>query len=338
MVWISATVQLMTTPFAVFDLHFCPQSYGLPSKFGIATSTGSLALYSIAFSSDNLGESQAETPVISHTQTLQLFPKDLLITFFAWHPTLENIVGVTLSTGEVKLCSLNPYNGDQLWSRRLQQIYPIMSLPSHDLEAWFIAFASGGQGAFSGGDDSALKFSPLPDGEKILKLADPEGGDASTFGSWEEERETGSGSQWTDKRSHGAGVTAILPLVGNILLTGSYDDHVRVLDCLPIGRRRVLLEENLEGGVWRLKLMHQRSDPNDSSTMVFRVLASCMHAGSHVIDITKQDDVWNLEVKFKFEEHKSMNYGSDFQPVDEDGQSSIVSTSFYDRLVCLWRI
>jgi diphthamide biosynthesis protein 7 len=40
----------------------------------------------------------------------------------------------------------------------------------------------------------------------------------------------------------------------------------------------------------------------------------------------------------KFEEHKSMNYGSDSQPgVDGKGRRTVISTSFYDRLLCLWR-
>lgn len=41
----------------------------------------------------------------------------------------------------------------------------------------------------------------------------------------------------------------------------------------------------------------------------------------------------------KFEEHKSMNYGSDVQPVDigrEAGKRVVVSTSFYDKLTCVW--
>lgn len=42
--------------------------------------------------------------------------------------------------------------------------------------------------------------------------------------------------------------------------------------------------------------------------------------------------VWSFDVLAKFEEHKSMNYGSDVQP----STGMIVSTSFYDKLMCLW--
>ena len=64
-----------------------------------------------------------------------------------------------------------------------------------------------------------------------------------------------------------------------------------------------------------------------------------MHAGSRVVRLCKgqhREREWTFEVVAKFEEHQSMNYGSDVQP--GDGQlKSIVSTSFYDKLLCLWQ-
>lgn len=39
----------------------------------------------------------------------------------------------------------------------------------------------------------------------------------------------------------------------------------------------------------------------------------------------------------KFEEHESMNYGSDVQPGSRGREKTIVSTSFYDKRMCLWR-
>jgi len=101
------------------------------------------------------------------------------------------------------------------------------------------------------------------------------------------------------------------------------------------------------------------------------VLASCMHAGSRIVKVRQcldqgfededgddgdgdgnGDEVgrWEIDVLAKFEEHASMNYGSDVQPSfsstesdDADGTGmrtrtrTVVSTSFYDRLMCLWR-
>jgi len=66
-----------------------------------------------------------------------------------------------------------------------------------------------------------------------------------------------------------------------------------------------------------------------------------MHAGARIVRIQADDDKgdWSIEVLAKFEEHKSMNYGSDAQPEASgySGPRTIVSTSFYDKLLCLWR-
>lgn len=49
-----------------------------------------------------------------------------------------------------------------------------------------------------------------------------------------------------------------------------------------------------------------------------------------------------FELLATFEENESMNYGSDFQPKREGGEEkarefTVVSTSFYDKRVCLWK-
>lgn len=48
-----------------------------------------------------------------------------------------------------------------------------------------------------------------------------------------------------------------------------------------------------------------------------------------------------FEVLATFEENESMNYGSDVQPRKENGEDkgdlTVVSTSFYDKRVCLWK-
>ena len=75
----------------------------------------------------------------------------------------------------------------------------------------------------------------------------------------------------------------------------------------------------------------------------YTLLASCMHAGSRIVRLGRSADgsgEWAFSVLAKFEEHKSMNYGSDVQPVQrgqEGGQRTIVSTSFYDKLMCVWQ-
>lgn len=78
----------------------------------------------------------------------------------------------------------------------------------------------------------------------------------------------------------------------------------------------------------------------DTNNKSYTLLASCMHAGSRIVRITRSEaDEWSFDVLARFEEHKSMNYGSDVQPVrsgEESGKRTIVSTSFYDKLMCVW--
>ena len=61
-----------------------------------------------------------------------------------------------------------------------------------------------------------------------------------------------------------------------------------------------------------------------------------MHAGTRIVRLCKGEDGWSFKVVGKFEEHESMNYGTDVQP-DSGNVKTIVSTSFYDKLLCLWK-
>lgn len=147
-------------------------------------------------------------------------------------------------------------------------------------------------------------------------------------------------------RQHDAGVTAILPLAidsrtgGRLIVTGSYDDHIRLftihdLDTTYGMRKMQLLADcNLGGGVWRLDLIDDQAGSSGNS---IRILASCMHAGARVIEFRVNEiGDWTCMVLARFEEHKSMNYGSDYRRTDQVGPLKVISTSFYDRLLCLW--
>ena len=71
-------------------------------------------------------------------------------------------------------------------------------------------------------------------------------------------------------------------------------------------------------------------------TLSLVILASCMHVGARVLRLSKADgEPWTFEILARFEEHQSMNYGSDAQP-SAGHKKSIISTSFYDKLLCLW--
>lgn len=92
--------------------------------------------------------------------------------------------------------------------------------------------------------------------------------------------------------------------------------------------------------------------PNNNSSASYTLLASCMHAGSRIVRLDRRrssdsegSDEWGFEVLARFEEHESMNYGSDVRPLvvgdaggGEKEKRTVVSTSFYDRLMCVWRV
>ena len=66
-----------------------------------------------------------------------------------------------------------------------------------------------------------------------------------------------------------------------------------------------------------------------------------MHAGSRVLRLQSDGDgTWQFDVIAQFTEHQSMNYASDFQPCSgEEGRTrTVVSTSFYDKLLCVWKV
>lgn len=208
----------------------------------------------------------------------------------------------------------------------------------HPLEAWTVACSSELQDGlprclYSGGDDSALCTRNLGREDSTISY-EPMGRDA---------------------KSHGAGVTAIRPLSiagntdGDLLLTGSYDEYLRVYD--TANRPHVLAEEKLGGGVWRLKLLSfsESCDRSANGTATslevsITVLASCMHAGVRVLRVSRDAaGQWSIKILAKFEEHESMNYASDVQPSSKTANGEVpdgivcVSTSFYDRKLCVWR-
>lgn len=256
--------------------------------------------------------------------------EDILFLQCNWHPTLRDTIAVTASNGTARILYL-----DAEWKIKGFHDLDIQNT----LEAWSIALSppsaipnqeESAVSVYCGGDDSAMRYTSCswkPDGEL----------------------DTPYGNPMTIQGQHDAGVTAILPLPlftagnGRLVVTGSYDEYLRVFSIHDLhtsfGARRVelLADARLGGGVWRLDVIDMHS--SEKMTRV-RILASCMHAGSRVVEICHKDDLgWDCRVLARFEEHKSMNYGSDSMPVNEgveDGRLRCVSTSFYDRLLCLW--
>ncbi|KEQ99472.1 hypothetical protein AUEXF2481DRAFT_972 [Aureobasidium subglaciale EXF-2481] len=300
------------TPYAILDLHFSPHD---PTLLAVAGSTGCVQLFRFSPSSSS----------ISPLSVFQYFDPATLVLSLAWHPTSPNLLGVTVSPGQVCLVDTSlPESEVQDTGKEVL---------CHDLEAWTLSFSRDGKAVFSGGDDTHLRFSALPS-----SFFTSEASNDNKKVKEEEETKEEYLPQWQDRRIHQAGVTAILPLPSHpdILVTGSYDDNIRILSTPLIGRKQILAEEDLQGGVWRLKML--KSEPEAGN---FTILASCMHAGARIVQVQRRgegEEEWEIEVLARFEEHKSMNYGSDVQPGSESGgEQTIISTSFYDKLLCLWR-
>ncbi|KXS95067.1 hypothetical protein AC579_2115 [Pseudocercospora musae] len=323
-------VSTITTDFAILDIQWTLH----PDKVGddilaVATSTGLLAFYRLDAACQALVLSCVKRVCDSTTLVLSL----------TWHPFRPHVLGLTLSNGNVLLCECcNSSSAEgQLWSQ--DAVIAMHDIQQHGLEAWTMAFTTETAKTLSGGDDLVLQCSQIQDEGEDMQIE----------------------ALWKDRKLHEAGVTAILPLSDILVVTGSYDDHIRFLSVPSVGRRQTLASLNLGGGVWRLKLLaREKADvvvPNNQKNMPeasesaprqpcasLVLLASCMHAGARIVRLARsRNEKWEFEVLAKFEEHKSMNYGSDVQPEREAeggsaGVRSIVSTSFYDRLLCLWKI
>ncbi|KJY02540.1 hypothetical protein TI39_contig43g00002 [Zymoseptoria brevis] len=342
----SQVTLLQTLPIssAVLDIQWrlCPSSSTVssPPLLATATSTGSVHFHTLTSSSS------AAPCELQHISTHQLTDQTTeLCLYFAWHPTRPDIFGATFNDGSVKMYSTSPIHSPT--SPNKVTIQHIATLPSHSLETWFLSFSptttsDNSSSVYTGGDDGVLLVSSLPP----FHDTDSEAINLPT--------------RLRDRKSHQAGVTSIqtLPTASQsreLVLTGSYDDHIRLLS-LPMpgytGRVQVLAELNLGGGVWRLSFLFPPEQTDAGLEMM--MLASCMHAGTRIVRLHRpaqsgggggeDEGEWEFEVLARFEEHQSMNYGSDVQPGVgvEDGKGrrrrKIVSTSFYDRLLCVWDV
>lgn len=252
----------------------------------------------------------------------------ILVLSLVWCPSTyeDGRLAASLSDGSIMILDCE----DMQHSRYQEQC--------HTLEVWSLAFlpAFGGRSQIllSGGDDSVIR---------------------ANWVDWQAHDSPGSSGTidkdlfLPDRKIHSAGVTAILPLAAavatdsgeQIALTGSYDEYIRVLTVpksSSTGRWSLLAEKRLYGGVWRLKLIRSWSSQGSDN---FTVLASCMHVGVRILTIiSNPDGGWTIKESAKFEEHKSMNYASDARSEPTEGNVqdfTVVSTSFYDRKLCIWK-
>jgi diphthamide biosynthesis protein 7 len=219
----------------VLDIEWTPHDSKLGLTLCVATSTGSLEFFGFDAAAEKL--EQTSSKQVSDTETLVL---DLL-----WHPSRADIIAVTLSDGTVSLCQSD--DSTKPWSSSSKTT--ITELTNHSLEPWTLAFSPDESHIFSGGDDAVLQSMQV-----------------SHDSSLDEDANLSSTILWTDRKTHEAGVTAILPLANDLLITGSYDDNIRLIAAPPVGRRQVLAELNLGGGVWRLRMLDAGAVSSDADT------------------------------------------------------------------------
>lgn len=332
----SKVIQTLPSTFGVLDIHFSPQNKAI---LAVASSTGRVIFYELI-----TGSTESD-PHITHIETIKVTEDDIIVTSVAWNPTIPDQLVITLTNGEVgALIVPSPIlegSGDtRPIAKHLEEEVELNVLFHHSLEAW-TTFVLPREwpfsGFLSGGDDAVLAYSALPHEEhkdSFVNALVP----------------------WSNRRIHSAGVTAILPLTIkadklHVYLTGSYDDHLRILS-VPGSPKvtnqrqpQVLHERNLEGGVWRLKLIRARTtQTSEGSRYSAIVLVSCMYAGTKIVELFVSLDAeeghgsWDSAIVANFTEHESMCYACDVQAEkNDDTMRTIISCSFYDKRLCLWR-
>ena len=152
------------------------------------------------------------------------------------------------------------------------------------LESWCCALRPSGNMVVTGSDDCSLKYWDIGTGELIHH----------------------------DKKNHTLGTTCIEFLNDHQMLSGSYDERIRLFD---IRRLDLPLEEAKSiGGIWRLKASYDKL-----------YVAAC-YGGCQVLNLNTLQPIVE-----EYANHKSMAYG-----IHPSGPNSAVSCSFYDRSIQYW--
>ncbi|RLL94934.1 hypothetical protein CFD26_104048 [Aspergillus turcosus] len=349
-------IQRLSLPYAVFDLHFHPRD---PSILAIATSAASVALFKVSTDPE---------PTISHLWTLPVHedPSTPAL-FLAWAPQNwfprpeQDGFAVTFSDGRTSVYgTVSPDKAAAALTEQSNIIEQGTFEATQPIEVWFVALASL-RDLSSGPEEPSIPYLFTGNDFGSLHTRQFSARRAADEGE-EEEPLPPLVLDYDDRaRHHTAGVTSILPLPlplregAPLLVTGSYDEYLRVYHATRRGQ--VLAEECLGGGVWRLQLLKTEQRPaseTEGEGWRFLILASCMHAGTRVVAVTgrpqRADDdsgfEWSIDVLARFTEHESMNYASDVWKAeggyDLEGKDIselvCVSSSFYDRRVCVWRV
>ena len=203
------------------DIQWSPHNQRYGDLLAVATSIGSITFYLLDLESESVNFNILSWKVVAEPA--------MLVLSIAWHPYQPHVIGFTLSDGSVRFAESPSGN----WSSQ-DELIQITNVHQHELEAWTLAFVGDElNDLMSGGDDVVLQTSSVNSQNVSFK--------------------------WKDRKLHQAGVTAILPLTNDLIITGSYDDYIRLITIPAAGRRQVLGELNLGGGVWRMKFLNHQT-------------------------------------------------------------------------------
>ncbi|XP_053671467.1 diphthine methyltransferase [Anopheles nili] len=256
------------------------------NRLAVAGADGTLAIYAV--------EDFSEQPKLDLQTSIALQGEELqeqnpLALAVDWSQDGKRII-VSDSHGCIELLS---------FENTLQSIH---NWKKHGFEAWTCAFSRHNENiVFSGGDDCILYAHDVRcPGEPALK---------------------------STNKSHSAGVTSLLSFAqkDNILLTGSYDEYIRLFDERQL--KNCVSEHLLHGGVWRL-----RSNPNNDPR---KILCACMYHNFSVVKLLPND---SFELIGEYDEHDSICYGCDWQQISQNDHAKrnfIATCSFYDHKLCV---
>ncbi|XP_058125422.1 diphthine methyltransferase [Anopheles ziemanni] len=254
-------------------------------RLAVAGADGSVAVYRLDLAEDPRLELQSSA-ILRGEET---DGRNILALALEWSSDGKRLVA-TDSHGCVEVFSF----GDTA-------LLPIHNWKGHGFEAWTCTFSQHHEDVvYSGGDDTFLcAYDIRCPKEPVLK---------------------------TKNKSHTAGVTSLLSPKhkDHALLTGSYDEMIRIFDDRQL--KHNVAEHGLNGGVWRL-----RSNPQGHPE---RILCACMYHNFSVVELTTNG---TFELIGEYGEHESICYGCDWQRIEskENVRNIIATCSFYDHKLCV---
>lgn len=220
----------------------------------------------------------------------------------------------TIRCGDTLRCTSSYSDG----SLKLYQVAPdrvenISSWCAHTLEAWVSTWSR---------MDTSIVYS---------------GGDDALFQAWDTRDASSQPSRmFLDRKTHQAGVCCITEIESypHMVLTGSYDQHIRIWDWRNNARPICSSSCDTGGGVWRIK-----PHPKDSTLL----LTACMYNGFFIYKIVEND------IKLSKQEHlracnvvecehyphqQTLAYGAAWSHAESS--HTIATCSFYDNLLHVW--